>query len=214
MPIGISSGDEKRRILEREPERINEDIMEKANALGINSIQSLKPEKNKFQQLKEINEYGNMMSEGLLKEKELREHRTRERQRNYHTPFKVGLRRFLEMQEIKSKEEYDKRRVVFADGGIAELEERLKMLPYRVLVRVLPSNSNVSDNDLIVAPDCHIEKNPRCVVLCVGEGVDDVEKGDVVIVDTYAGVEVVSKKVVYRILMDTDLLCKVEKNED
>ena len=208
MSIGISTDGTKQKILENEPEKLNQAIKEKAKSLGISSIQSLKG-KNQLEQLNDMEKYGALMSESIQEQKEIREHKTRERQRSWHTSSKIALRRFLESQEMKSKEEYDKRRIVFLDGGIKELESQLKMLPLRVLVKEIKDDKK--QDELIAIPETHTEKHPRYSVVCVGEGVDEISIGDVVVAVAYAGVEIVSDGSVYRILNDCDILCKVEE---
>lgn len=208
MSIGITTDGTKQKILENEPKKLDQAIKEKAKSLGLTDIQNLKG-KNQLEQLKDMEEYGALMSESIQEQKEIREHKTRERQRNYHISSKVALRRFLESQERKSKAEYDKRRIVFLDGGIRELESQLKMLPFKVLVKEIKDDKK--QDELIAIPGTHTEKHPRYFVVCVGEGVDEISIGDVVIVEAYAGVEIVSDGSVYRILNDCDILCKVEE---
>ena len=207
MPIGISTDGVKQRILENEPEKLNEAIREKAESIGVASVTSLKG-KNQLEQLKDMEEYGSMMSESIQEQKEKREHNTRERQRNHHIPFKVGLRRYLENKERKNKADYNKRRIVFSGGGFRTLEEKLKMLPCRVLVKEI---LETHESGLIAIPETHTEKYPKNKVVCVGEGVDGVCVGDIVVAEAYAGIEVVSDGEIYRILMDSDLLYKVEE---
>lgn len=207
MGIGISTDGVKQRILENEPEKLDEAIREKAESIGVASVASLKG-KNQLEQLRDMEEFGSLMSESIQEQRERREHNTRERQRNHKIPFKVGLRRYLENCERKSKADYNRRRIVFSGGGLRKLEDKLKMLSCRVLVKEIPENRN---QETIVIPETHTEKYPKNKVVCVGDGVDNVAVGDIVVAEAYAGIEVVSDGEIYRILMDADLLYKVEE---
>ena len=202
MSIGISTDGTKQKILETEPEKLNEAIQEKANSIGISRVKSLKG-KNQLEQLKDLDEYGSLMQESIQEQKEKREHNTREKQRNHKIPFKVGLKRYLENIERKSKSEYEKRRIVFSDGGIDVLEKRIRMLPFRVLLKQINAGNQAGE---LLLPHERVEYK----VVCVGDGVLDVKQGDKVVVEAYSGIEVVSGMDVYRIVAEGNLLAVLE----
>lgn len=202
---GLSTGDMASRILEKEPEKLLNELKEKQKSLG---LRDMKPTRNQgiLQQLKDIDEEKNNILDRMQMEKENRLRRTAEQRKANQKSFKEKLAMYLNQQERKAKDAYGKRRIVFSDGGFEECLDGIRMTSCRVLVKEIRDEQR----DLILVPESHTEKFPKNTVVAVADDVDEVNVGDVVIADAYAGIEVVSQGNVYRILFDSDILCKLE----
>lgn len=201
---GLSTGDVARRVLEREPEKLQEELKARQKELG---LRDMIPKHNQgvFQQLADVDAEKHNIEDQMAKAREEREKRTAEERKAKQKSFKEKLRLYLMQQERKALDAYNKRRIVFDDFE----EDKLRMLSFRVLIKQL--NPIHKEGELIEVPDTHSDKYPQNVVICVGDGVDEIEVGDVVVADAYAGIEIVKGKEIYRIVYDEDILFKMEK---
>ncbi len=206
MSIGITTDGTKQRILETEPEKLNEELKEKQKAVGLSNMVPTHNQ-NTLQQLKDIENEKNNIIERMQMEKEKRLKRTAEERKANQKSFKEKLAMYLAQQERKALADYNERRLVFTGGGFEDYLETIHMMPCRVLVKEIREEQN----GVIAIPQSHTEKFPKNKVIAVADDVDEVNVGDVVIAEAYAGIEVVSDGNVYRILFDSDILCVLEE---
>ena len=206
MTIGISTDGVKDRILEHEPEKFHEELRAREKELG---LRDMVPTHNQdvVQQLKDIEAEKNNIVERMQMEREKRLKRTEEERKANQKSFKEKLSMYLAQQERKAAGDYKSRRIVFTGGGFEEYLDTIRMMPCRVLVKEMRETYNGA----IEIPQSHTEKFPRNVVVAVADDVDGIGVGDIVIAEAYAGIEVVSKGNVYRILFDSDILCVLEQ---
>ena len=206
MSIGISTDGVKDRILEHEPEKFHEELRAREKELG---LRDMVPTHNQdvVQQLKDIEAEKNNIVERMQMEREKRLKRTAEERKANQKSFKEKLNMYLAQQERKAIGDYKSRRIVCTGGGFEEYFDTIRMMPCRVLVKEMRETYNGA----IEIPQSHTEKFPRNVVVAVADDVDGIGVGDIVIAEAYAGIEVVSKGNVYRILFDSDILCVLEQ---
>ena len=206
MGMGISTDGVKDRILEHEPEKFHEELRAREKELG---LRDMVPTHNQdvVQQLKDIEAEKNNIVERMQMEREKRLKRTAEERKANQKSFKEKLNMYLAQQERKAIGDYKSRRIVFTGGGFEEYLDTIRMMPCRVLVKEMRETYNGA----IEIPQSHTEKFPRNVVVAVADDVDGIGVGDIVIVEAYAGIEVVSNGNVYRILFDSDILCVLEQ---
>ena len=204
--MGISTDGVKDRILEHEPEKFHEELRAREKELG---LRDMVPTHNQdvVQQLKDIEAEKNNIVERMQMEREKRLKRTAEERKANQKSFKEKLNMYLAQQERKAIGDYKSRRIVFTGGGFEEYLDTIRMMPCRVLVKEMRETYNGA----IEIPQSHTEKFPRNVVVAVADDVDGIGVGDIVIVEAYAGIEVVSNGNVYRILFDSDILCVLEQ---
>ncbi len=202
---GKWTGEAAQRALEKEPEKLTRELREKQKELG---LENMIPTRNQdvLQQLTDIDAERNNIIEAMQKAKEERVKRTAQERKAKEKTFSEKLKLALAQQERKARHAYESRRVVF--DGFSQYEGTVRMLPFRVLVKV-EKGRPVGDGS-IVLPEDYGGDMPLLRVLCVGDGVDEVEVGDVVLTDKYAGVEIVDGGNIYRILYGVDVLCRVE----
>lgn len=205
MSYGISTDGVKDRILEREPEKLHEELRAREKELG---LRDMVPTHNQdvVQQLKDIEAEKNNIVERMQMEKEKRLKRTAEERKANQKSFKEKLSMYLAQQERKAVGDYKSRRIVFTGGGFEEYFDTIRMMPCRVLVKEMRE----TQNGAIEIPQSHTEKFPKNVVVAVADNVDGIGVGDIVIAEAYAGIEVVSQGNVYRILFDSDIFCILE----
>jgi co-chaperonin GroES (HSP10) len=67
------------------------------------------------------------------------------------------------------------------------------MTPYRVLLKQI----NETEKNEIIIPDQHKDKMSKYKVICFGEGCEYVNENDIVLVEPYSGIEIVSKQDIY-----------------
>ena len=206
MSVGISTDGTKQHILENEPEKLKDELKAKQKELGLADMVPTH-EQDTIQQLKDIQDEKNNILERMQMEKEKRLKRTAEERKAKQKTFKEKLNLYLAQQERKALADYNSRRLIYLDGEFEDYIGTIRMMPCRVLVKEIREEQN----GLITLPVSHTEKYPKNVVLCVADDVDDIEIGDTVIAEAYAGIEIVSDKNIYRILFDKDILLKLEK---
>ena len=155
-----------------------------------------------LQQLADIDAEKNNIKERMAEAKEAREKKSAEERKAKQKSFDEKYRMYLIQQERKARTEYGNRRMVIDDFD----ESRIRMLPFRVLVKELAPKREEGG---IALPEMQ-ERHPRNVVLCVGDGIDEIAVGDIVVADAYSGVEIARGADRFRILLDSDILFKVE----
>ena len=189
---------------ETEPEKLKEELKAKEKELG---LRDMVPTRNQdvIQQLKDIEAEKNNILDRMQMEKEKRLKRTAEEKKAKEKPFKEKLALYLAKQERRAASDYAARRLVFSEGEFEACLDTIRMMPCRVLVQEIREEMN----GMLAIPQSHTEKFPRNRVVAVADDVDEIAVGDTVIADAYAGIEVVSGGNVYRILFESDILCKV-----
>ncbi|MBR4315619.1 MAG: hypothetical protein IKP65_01425, partial [Alphaproteobacteria bacterium] len=86
-----------------------------------------------------------------------------------------------------------------------KFEPKIKMMSCRVLLK---ESKKDEMQDGIVIPDIHEDKNKFYKVIAIGKGCNEALRiNDQVMVESYSGIEIVSKQDIYRIVTDSDILC-------
>lgn len=87
---------------------------------------------------------------------------------------------------------------------------KLKMLEFKILIEQVESSKEEKG---IIIPDTAKTKQLLFTVVQLGEYACDgeIEEGDIVLVDRYAGTEVMIDRHIYRIVDESDILVKIEK---
>ena len=160
-----------------------------------------------YRQLDDIKEESSHIQEVMAYTHERNVKKRQEEKKAKKKSPKEILNMILMHEERKSREDFDERRIVFLDGGFGEYEDSVRMLTGMVLLKQRPV---ANEKDGIVFADSHLERHPEFEVVAAGEGCDDVVPGQVVMVDTYSGTEIVSGKDLYRIVSIADVLCVLE----
>lgn len=200
----ISTSDEKNRILEKEKDKLQKEIKQKEKAIGLREMKPLK-EKNEYEQLYDLKVEENNIKESMAYAKEQRIKKQEEEKKRKRKSFEENLKLYFAQVERKSKEKYNKRRIVFRDGGFDKFEPKIKMMSCRVLLKEIKKDEM---QDGIVIPDIHENKNKFYKVIAIGEGCNEALRiNDQVMVESYSGIEIVSKQDIYRIVTDSDILC-------
>ena len=202
---GMSTGDLARKVAENEPEKLREELKARQKELGLDNMI---PKKNQdvLQQLDDINLEKNNILDQMQKAKEARLKRTAEERKAKQKTLNQKAKMYFAQRERKARQAYESRRIVF-HGGFSEYEDSIRMLPYRVMLKQLEQEQEKGG---ILLPESHGERFPRYLVVAVGDGSDGVEKGMTVVVEPWAGVEIVSGKDVYRAVTCDDILAEVE----
>lgn len=202
---GFSTGDMADKIAEREPDKLREELKAKQKELGLRNMVPTHGQ-DVMQQLDDIQSEKNNILERMQMERERREKRTAEERKNKKIPIGRQLKMYFAQQERKAQGAYASRRILFRDGGFEKYEPTIRMMPFRVLLKEQKPEQMKNG---IVIPDSHAEKYPRYSVIAVGDCCDGVGKGMTVLVEAYAGVEIVSGQDRYRIVTIDDILGEV-----
>jgi len=203
---GLSTGDMARKVLEKEPEKLDEELKARQKELGLRDMVPTHKQ-DVLQQLSDIEAERHNIEDQMAKAREAREKRTAEERKAKEKSFKEKLRLYLMQKERKALDAYNRRRIVYDDFD----ESRIRMLSFRVLIRQrIPVHS---EDELIEVPESFDRSDPypQNDVVCVGDGVDGIETGDVVVAERYAGVEIACGNEIYRIVYDSDILFKIER---
>lgn len=203
---GLSTGDMARRVAEKEPDKLAEELKARQHELGLDNMIPNKRQ-DMLQQLDDIRNESNNILDQMQKAKEERLKRDAEKRKaNQKTPLQK-LKMIRSYEERQARGAYDERRLVYPGGGFEKYESTIRMMPFRVLLKEIDPPQSI---DGIIVPESHTEKFPRYVVIACGEGCDEVEKGDVVMVQPYAGTEIASARTAYRIVTCDDIILKEE----
>lgn len=205
---GLSTGDMARKVVENEPEKLQEELKARQRELGLDNMV---PNKNQdiLQQLEDIGVEKNNILDQMQKAKEERLKKTEEQKKAKQKTMNQKLKMYFAQQERKAKQAYDSRRLVYLGGGFDQYEGSIRMTSFRVLLKEIVDGEHEEKG--VIVPETHTERFPHYKVLAVGDGCDGIEDGMTVIVEAYAGTEVVSGKDVYRIVTCDDILGEVEK---
>lgn len=200
---GLSTGDVAGKVLEKEPEKLKEELKSKQKELGLRDMIP-KGNQDLLQQLTDIGVEASHIKEQMAEAKERRLKRTAEERKAKVMPMNERLRLYLMKQERQAKQAYDSRRIVFHGGGFSQYEDSIIMTSYRVLLKKIDIGER--NDGGIVIPESNAERFPKYKVIAVGAGSDGIEEGMTVIVEPYAGTEVVSDENIYLILTCCDIL--------
>lgn len=205
---GLSTGDMARKVVENEPEKLQEELKARQRELGLDNMV---PNKNQdiLQRLEDIGVEKNNILDQMQKAKEERLKKTEEQKKAKQKTMNQKLKMYFAQQERKAKQAYDSRRLVYLGGGFDQYEGSIRMTSFRVLLKEIVDGEHEEKG--VIVPETHTERFPHYKVLAVGDGCDGIEDGMTVIVEAYAGTEVVSGKDVYRIVTCDDILGEVEK---
>lgn len=205
---GLSTGDMARKVAENEPEKLREELKARQKELGLDTMIPTK-DQDILQQLEDIGVERNNILDQMQKAKEARIKRTAEERKAKQKTLNQKLKMYFAQQERKAKQAYDSRRLVYLGGGFDKYEGSIRMTSFRVLLKEIVDGEHEEKG--IIVPETHTERFPHYKVLAVGDGCDGIEDGMTVIVEAYAGTEVVSGKDVYRIVTCDDILGEVEE---
>lgn len=204
--IGIQTDGTKDKILREDPEKLKAEA--KAMAKGMH-LDELKPLKNQdpYQQMKDMKEQAGHINDMMSREHEENERiRAEQKKAKRKTPRQV-LNLILAHEERKAKEEFDKRRITFIEGEFEKYFDRIQMTPERVLLKEVEREDNAGG---IALPEIYEEDMSHYSVVCACDEADGiVAPGDVVMVEKYAGTEVLSGSRKYRIVFVDDIICVV-----
>lgn len=200
----INTSDEKARILKNEKGKLQEEIKQRSKSVGLRRMEP-RHNQDEYQQLNDLEREENHIKELMTEEKEKRIKRQNEERKRKRKSFKENLKLYFAQQERKSREAYEQRRIVFRDGGFDEFEKKMRMSSCRVLLKEI----KVEKNDGIFIPEIHNNNHEKTYkIVKIGKKCNDALKiNDVVIVEAYCGIEIVSKDDVYRIVTDNDIIC-------
>lgn len=200
----VSTSDEKNRILEREKDKLQKEIKLREKDLGLRDMQPLK-KKNEYEQLYDLKNEENNIKDSMAYAKEKRIKKREEEKRRKRKTFEENLKLYFAQVERKSRERYNRGRIIFRDGGFDKFEPKIKMMSCRVLLKEIKKDEM---QEGIVIPESHEDKNKIYKVIAIGKGCNEALKiNDQVMVESYSGVEIVSKQDIYRIVTDSDILC-------
>ena len=206
MQGGLSTGDTAKKVMEHEPEKLVEELKARQKELGLANMVPTRHQ-NVLQQLDDIKNEKNNILDQMQKAKEERIKRTAEERQAKEKTVNEKLKMFFAQKERKAKQAYDSRRLVYLDGGFSQYEPTIRMMSFRVLLKEIPEEG---ERDGIIVPETHTERYPEYSVIAVGDGCDGIKDGMVVLVEAYAGTEIVSGKDTYRIVTCDDIFGVVD----
>jgi len=201
----IKSDTEKDKILRNENDKLQEELHARQKELGLRGMVP-RNNQNAYKQLEDIKAESSHIKEQMTQAKEERIKRTEEERKAKRKSADELLKIYLAKCERKDKEAYEKRRFIFRDGGFSEYEDVIKMPAFRVLLKEI----KVDNINGIELPDSHFNKMPKYHVIACGEGCEDLEIGNTVLVEPYSGFEIISQKDTYRISFIEDILVTLE----
>lgn len=202
----IKSDTEKDKILRNDSNKLQEQIQNKQKSLGLRGMVA-KNNQDAYRQLQDIKNEQNHIRETMTQAKEKRLKRMKEQRQAKRKTYFEQLKLYLAKQERQQKDAYDSRRITYLDGGFSQYEQIIKMTPYRVLLKQI----NETEKNGIVIPDQHKDKMSKYKVICFGEGCEYVNENDIVLVEPYSGIEIVSKQDTYRIVYFDNIIIKIQE---
>ena len=206
--IGIQTDGTKDKILREDPEKLEEEVKAKGKELGLDRLQPLHNQ-NAYQRMKDMKDEAGHINDLMSYEHEKNvKKRAEERAAKRKTPRQL-LNMITMQQERKAREAFDERRITFVGGGFEDYFDRIRMTPERVLIKRIEREDEL---DGIALPERYDEDMPHYSVICACDEADGiVGPGDIVMVEKYAGTEVISDGVKYRIVFVDDIICKMEE---
>ena len=205
----VKTSVEKDKILKNDKNKLREEISAKQKELGLRTMVP-RHNQDEYTQLADLDYEKNNIKDSMAFAKEQRIKKNEAIKKAKRKSFKENLKLYFAQRERKAKQAYDKRRIIFLNGGFEDYEDTIEMMSYRVLLKEIKENNS---NSLIVKPDNFKEKFAKYRVIKKGNYCDDINEGDIVIVEAYSGIEIVSKQNVYRIVTIDDVICKEESDE-
>ena len=204
--IGIQTDGTKDKILREDPEKLNTEVKAKAKELKLDNFKPLHNQ-NPYQQMKDMKDEAGHINDLMNFEHERNAaRRAEERKAKRKTPRQM-LNMILMQQERKAMEAFNERRITFIEGEFEKYLDRIRMTPERVLLKEMERDGEI---DGIVLPEIYDEDMHHYEVVCAcGEADGIVSSGDVVMVERYAGTEVLSGSRKYRIVFVDDIICVV-----
>lgn len=201
----IKSDTEKEKILRNDSHKLNEEIKAKQKELGLRDMIP-QGNQNAYRQLEDIKNESSHIREQMTQAKEERLKRAAEEKKAKEKTFNEKLRMYLAKREKMDKNDYEKRRITYLGGGFEKYEDIVKVTPFRVLTKEIKN----TEKGGIFLTENHFDKMAKYQVVCFGEGVYDLNEGDIVLLEPYSGIEIVSNKEKYRITFIEDVLIKLE----
>lgn len=201
----IKSDTEKEKILRNDSHKLNEEIKAKQKELGLRDMIP-KGNQNAYRQLEDIKNEKSHIIEQMTQAKEERLKRAAEEKKAKEKTFSEKLKMYLAKRERMDKEDYEKRRIIYLGGGFEQYENTIKVTPFRVLTKEIKT----FEKNGVFIPENHFDKMVKYQVICFGEGVYDLNEGDIVLLEPYSGIEIVSNEEKYRITFIEDVLVKLE----
>lgn len=205
--VGLVTDGTKEKILRDDPEKLKEEVKAKQHELGLESMVPL-GKQNSYQQLKDMTTEAGHINDIMSQTHETNKKKREDEHKARRKTAKEQLRMILAYEERKSKEAYESRKIKFAGGGFEDYEDVIRMMPERVLLKKLDAPL---ENGGIVRPDNAVDSQPKYVVVRVCEDNDDVQEGDIVMVEKYAGIEIDSGSNIYLILFSDEIVCVIEE---
>lgn len=201
----IKSDTEKEKILRNDSHKLKEEIKAKQKELGLRDMIP-QGNQNAYRQLEDIKNESSHIREQMTQAKEERLKRAAEEKKAKEKTFNEKLRMYLAKREKMDKNDYEKRRITYLGGGFEKYEDIVKVTPFRVLTKEIKN----TEKGGIFLTENHFDKMAKYQVVCFGEGVYDLNEGDIVLLEPYSGIEIVSNKDKYRITFIEDVLVKLE----
>lgn len=201
----IKSDTEKEKILRNDSHKLNEEIKAKQKELGLRDMIP-QGNQNAYRQLEDIKNESSHIREQMTQAKEERLKRAAEEKKAKEKTFNEKLRMYLAKREKMDKNDYEKRRITYLGGGFEKYEDIVKVTPFRVLTKEI---KDIEKGGIFLTEN-HFDKMAKYQVVCFGEGVYDLNEGDIVLLEPYSGIEIVSNKEKYRITFIEDVLVKLE----
>jgi co-chaperonin GroES (HSP10) len=197
----IKSDTEKEKILRNEQNKLQEEIHLKNKELG---LRGMLPRNNQdaYTQLNDMQNHANHIKEQMTQAKEERMKRQEEERKSKRKSFNELLKMYLSKCDRLNKESYEKRKIIFKDGGFSEYEDTVTMPTFKVLLKEI-KKENINGIEL---PDTHVNYMPEYKVIAFGDGCEDIAVNQKVIVEPYAGFEIISQKDTYRVVIYRDIL--------
>ena len=201
----IHSDTQKDKILRNDKRRLKEEIEAKQKSLGLRGMVP-RHNQNEYRQLADIEYEKNHILETMQKAREERMKRQAEERKAKRKHPDELLKVYLKKKERESRMDYEDRKITYTGGEFSGYEETIKMMPCLVLLKEI-----IKDNiDGVALPVTFKDKLAKYQVICCGDDCHDLNVGDIVMVEPYSGIEIESRKDIYRIVLMQDILIKVE----
>lgn len=201
----INSDTQKDKILRNDRKKLKEEISAQQKSLGLRGMVP-RHNQDEYRQLEDINNESNHILETMQKAREERIKRQAEERKAKRKHPDELLKIYLKKKERESRMDYESRKIVYNGGEFSGYEETIKMMPSLVLLKEIRKD-NI---DGVALPETFKDKLAQYQVICCGDECYDLNKDDVVMVEPYSGIEIESKKDIYRIVLMQDILIKVE----
>ena len=204
--IGIQTDGTKDKILREDPEKLKAEAKAMAKDMKLDKLQPLRNQ-NPYQQMKDMKDEAGHIKDMMSQEHEENERIRAEQKKAKRKTSRQLLNMILIHEERKAEEAFDRRRITFIEGEFEEYFDRIRMTPERVLLKEVEREDSIGG---IALPEIYEEDMSHYSVVCASDEADGVvAPGDVVMVEKYAGTEVLSGSRKYRIVFVDDIICVV-----